>query len=72
MTYDAANDSLLFTGDFKLMKVTVDTAQCSYVSSASFTPLDLWPLTADTMLELTFNSLHIVDFKTSQSVTISR
>lgn len=72
MVYDANNDYLIFNGEFKLVKIAVETAQCTFTKSATAIPLDVWPMTADTALETSFNSVHLVDFKTEQSVIISR
>ncbi len=72
MEYDASTDSVIFNGEFKLLKIAIETAQCSYTPSASFVPLDIWPMTADTALEISFNSVFLVDFKTGQNITIAR
>lgn len=72
MNYDAASNSVLMTADFNLVSIDLTTATCRYTPSASSTPLDTVQLNNDIALEVSFNSLHLVDFKTSQSLTISR
>ena len=72
LNYDQDTDSVVLNGDFRLVKVDIETASCTLTPSASLTPLDVWQMTDDTALELSFHSLHLVDFKTRQSIILSR
>jgi hypothetical protein len=72
LDYNQETDSVVLNGDFRLIKVPIETATCTLTPSATFSPLDVWQMTNDTVLELSFNSLHLVDLKTRQSITLSR